>query len=67
MIVMQRDNIVAWEVVAPGQSGFIDPAGNKSEHYADQFDMYNKFGRKRVWFYADDVDLHKQSEVQLTY
>jgi len=67
MIVMQRNNIVAWEVVAPGQSAFIDSAGNKDEHYSDQFDMYNEFGRKRVWFYPQDVARHKQSEVYLSY
>jgi len=67
MIVMQRNKIVAWEVVAPGQNAFIDSAGNKSEHYSDQFDMYNEFGRKRVWFYPDDVAKHKQTEIGLTY
>jgi len=67
MIIMQRDNIVAWEVVAPGQSGFIDSAGNKSKHYSDQLEMYNEFGRKRVWFYPGDVAAHMQSEIRLTY
>ena len=67
MIVMQRDEIVAWEVVAPGQSAFIDAAGNKGEHYSDQFEMYKEFGRKRVWFYPQDVAKHKRSEVNLSY
>ena len=67
MIVMQRDAIVAWEVAPPGQNAFIGPDGNRSGHYADQFEMYHQFGRKRVWFYAADVESNKQSETILTY
>ena len=53
MIVMVRDAIVGYEVAPPGQSGFISPAGKKSAHYDDQFDMYNEFRRKRMWFYVE--------------
>jgi penicillin amidase len=67
MIVMQRDAIVAWEVAPPGQNAFISPDGSRSAHYADQFEMYHQFGRKRVWFYATDVETNKQSEEILTY
>lgn len=67
MIVMKRGAIVAWEVTPPGQSGFIAPDGAKAEHYDDQFELYHQFGRKRTWFYADDVEANKQSEVMLTY
>jgi penicillin amidase len=67
MIVMQRDAIVAWEVAPPGQSGFISPDGAKAEHYDDQFELYHQFGRKRVWFYADDVQANKKSEITLNY
>ncbi len=67
MIVMHRDAIVAWEVAPPGQNAFIGPDGSRSGHYADQFEMYHQFGRKRVWFYAADVEANKQSETILTY
>ncbi len=67
MIVMKRDAITAWEVTPPGQSGFISPTGETGEHYGDQIEMYHQFGRKRVWFYADDVEANKQSEISLTY
>ncbi len=67
MIVMQRDGIVAWEVAPPGQNAFVAPDGSRSRHYADQFDLYHQFGRKRVWFYATDVESNKQSETILTY
>jgi penicillin amidase len=67
MIVMHRDAIVAWEVAPPGQNAFISPDGTKGAHYDDQFEMYYRFDRKRVWFYADDVEASKQSEVTLHY
>lgn len=67
MIVMKRDAIVGYEVTPPGQSAFISPGGDKGEHYDDQFEMYYKFGKKRMWFYADDVEMNKKSEILLNY
>ena len=67
MIVMKRDSIVGYEVTPPGQNAFINPDGEKSAHYDDQFEMYYQFGKKRMWFYPDDVDKHKQSETFLAY
>ena len=67
MIVMKRDAIVGYEVTPPGQSAFISPDGDKGEHYDDQFEMYYKFGKKRMWFYADDVERNKKSEIRLNY
>jgi len=67
MIVMKRDAIVGYEVAPPGQSAFISPDGDKGEHYDDQFEMYYKFGKKRMWFYADDVEMNKKTEILLNY
>jgi penicillin amidase len=67
MIVMKRDAIVGYEVTPPGQNGFISPDGEKGAHYDDQFEMYNQFGKKRMWFYADDVETNKQSDIVLNY
>ncbi len=67
MIVMKRDAIVAWEVTPPGQNAFISPDGQASEHYSDQLEMYHRFGKKRVWFYAADVESNKQVEFFLNY
>jgi penicillin amidase len=67
MIVMKRDAIVAYEVAPPGQSGFISPDGRKSGHYDDQFEMYHRFERKRMWFYPDDVVNNRTSEVLIYY
>lgn len=65
MTVMRPGAIEGWEVTPPGQSGFIAPDGSRSPHYADQFDMYQRFDRKRMWFYQADVEAHAVSEVVL--
>ena len=67
MIVMRPGAIVGWEVTPPGQSGFIGQNGSKSPHYDDQFELYYQFGRKRTWFYPEDVEANKVSETVLTY
>ena len=67
MVVMNKDAIVAWEVTPPGQNAFIAPDGTKGPHFDDQFDLYSGFGRKRMWFYPEDVKANTQSEVILSY
>ncbi|MBT4522654.1 MAG: penicillin acylase, partial [Halieaceae bacterium] len=66
MMVMTADKVIGYEVVPPGQSGFISPAGEKHQHYEDQFDLYNTFGKRRIWFYPQDVEAHKVSETVIT-
>ena len=67
MIIMAPGNIVGWEIAPPGQSGFVSPSGETTPHYDDQFELYHQFGRKRMWFYAADVEANKRSEIVLMY
>lgn len=67
MIVMKEGAIVGWEVTPPGQNAFISPTGQKGPHYDDQFRMYHEFGKKRMWFYKEDVEAHKTSEETIVY
>ena len=67
MVVLRSDNIVAYEVTPPGQSGFVAPNGDRSEHFDDQLEMYNSFNRKRIWFYPEDLEPHMSSETVLRY
>jgi len=67
MMVMSEGAIVGWEVTPPGQDAFVSPEGEKGAHYDDQFEMYNSFGRKRMWFYAEDVEANKVSEEVISY
>jgi len=62
MVVMRENAIVGWEVTPPGQNAFIAPSGKKSPHYDDQLELYQSFGRKRMWFYAGDVQANKVKE-----
>ena len=67
MIVMRENAIVGWEVTPPGQNGFVSPSGERSAHYKDQLKMYHEFGKKRMWFYADDIEENKVSEEVINY
>jgi len=67
MTIFTSEGIIAYEVAPPGQSGFISIDGTQSEHYRDQVSLYQNFGRKRVWFYAGDVERNKKSETELRY
>lgn len=67
MIVMAEDAIVGWEVTPPGQNAFVSPTGEKNAHSDDQFEMYQNFGKKRMWFYAEDVEANKASEEVISY
>jgi len=67
MIVMQPDAIVGWEVTPPGQNAFNASGGTNNEHDDDQFEMYHQFGKKRMWFYPEDVEANKTSEIVLTH
>jgi penicillin amidase len=67
MIVMRENAIVGWEVTPPGQNAFVGPDGETGPHYDDQFEMYQNFGRKRMWFYTGDVQANKVSEEIINY
>ena len=66
MIVFTEEGVVGYEVTPPGQSGFIAPDGVRSRHATDQFELYENFGKKRMWFYAQDVEKNKQSEITIS-
>jgi len=67
MVIMNKDRIVAWEVTPPGQNAFISPDGKKGEHFDDQFELYYSYGKKRMWFYAEDVEANKTSQETISY
>lgn len=57
-----KGEVQAWDVVAPGQSGFVSPDGTPAKHYHDQLDLYKTFDRKSLWLSKQDVEAHKESE-----
>ncbi|EAR0813651.1 penicillin acylase [Salmonella enterica] len=54
--------VLAWDVVAPGQSGFVAQDGTVDKHYGDQLKMYETFGRKPLWLTPQEVNTHKESQ-----
>ena len=58
-------SVKAYDVVAPGQSGFVAPDGTPSPHYADQLPLYTDFGKKPLWHDAKDVQRQTRSTEQL--
>ncbi|GHA21589.1 penicillin acylase family protein [Oceanisphaera arctica] len=66
MTVFNGAEVKAYEVAAPGQSGFIAPDGTRSPHYRDQLDDFIEFRLKPVWLKPEDVAAASQSETVLT-
>ncbi|MFK7731966.1 MAG: penicillin acylase family protein [Pseudomonadales bacterium] len=65
MMLLQEDKIIGYEVVPPGNSGFISPQAEKDANFSNQFELYNKFQRKRLWFYRADVEANSVSSEKL--
>ena len=57
-----KSPVLAWDVVAPGQSGFIAPDGKTDKHYDDQLKLYETFGKKPLWLTVQEVEAHKGSQ-----
>lgn len=66
MTVFYSDRIEGYEIAPPGQSGFIAPDGTASPHMYDQLSLYENFGKKRMWFYYEDVKRNAKSKVLLS-
>jgi penicillin amidase len=65
--IFTADGVIGYEVVPPGQSGFIAPDGTKSPYYGNQLELYDTFQYKRTWLHAEDVEAHTESSVSLQY
>jgi len=57
--------VTGFEVVPPGQSGFIDPNGTKSKFYGNQLDFYDTFQYKQTWLDFEDINAHADSIIHL--
>ena len=55
LFVADGQTIQAWDVIPPGQSGFIDPQGQSSEHSGDQMKLFAQFAYKPVPFTVSEV------------
>ncbi len=55
-----------YEVVAPGQSGFIAPDGTRSKHFDDQLALYGNLDKKRTWLSPADVEANTAETIRLS-
>lgn len=61
LIVFKDIGVEGWDVVAPGQSGFIAQSGERSPHYDDQLSLYTSFGKKPLWHSEEEVRKNSKS------
>jgi len=66
MTILKSEGSIGYEIVPPGQSGFINPKGVKAKHFDDQYLMYLNLEKKRTWLYKKDVDAHAERQYTLT-
>ena len=57
--------VTGFDVVAPGQSGFVSIDGTKSSHYNDQLKLYENFEFKKMYFNKAELLKNKESVIQL--
>lgn len=67
LTVFTTAGVQGFEVVAPGQSGFIAPDGTRSKHFDDQLALYGDLKNKRTWLSDQDVDAHTVEKTHLSY
>ncbi|MPY22345.1 penicillin amidase [Shewanella sp. YLB-07] len=65
MTVFYTNKVAAYEVVAPGQSGFIDPHGLKAKHYNDQYKNFINFHLKPVSNEYDNLKIDSTDKTVL--
>ncbi len=66
-IVLGDSGVEFCDAAPPGQSGFVNPDGEKAAHYQDQLELYARFDCKRQWLRPDEVDAHAASTTRLRY
>jgi penicillin amidase len=55
MAVLGAVGVELYDIMPPGQSGFVAPDGTPSPHRNDQLALYGAYGRKRLWLTRDEA------------
>lgn len=63
LITFKDGHVTVCMVTPPGQSGFVDPDGEKSPHYDDQLALYENFECRPQAFLREDVQKVSQDRV----
>ena len=48
-------------VTPPGQSGFVSKDGKRSDHFADQIDLFKNYNYKNMLFDKGDILINSES------
>ena len=67
VVILGKDRVRGWNVVPPGQSGFVNLQNKTSPHYQDQLDLYVKFEYKPMLFTKQEVEGAAESKTILPY
>lgn len=65
LFVADDSGIKAFDVFAPGQSGFISPDGTQDPHFADQMTLYSRFEHMPVPFSKEEAEAAASSRTVL--
>lgn len=66
-VVLRPGAVGMCSVAAPGQSGFVDPAGRRDRHYGDQLALFQDFGCKPERLTPAQLDADLESTRTLRY
>ncbi len=67
LFIARGGSIEGYDVIPPGQSGYIGAHEKMSPHYADQMQMFSSFKYKPVPFERADIEKAATSVKQLNY
>lgn len=65
IFVAGDDGFTAYDVIPPGQSGFISPQKEKAAHTSDQMSLFTDYKYKQVFFSKQQIEAHAVDKVVL--
>jgi len=65
LFIARGDHFEAYDVIPPGQSGYLSMNGNTSEHSNDQMELFAGYRYKSIPFTRSDVEKSARSVKQL--
>jgi penicillin amidase len=67
IVELKKEGAEGMIVVPPGASAFVKPDGNRSPHYEEQLEMFDKFEYKPLLNKEDAIKAKAKSKLELTY
>ncbi|WP_299770162.1 penicillin acylase family protein [uncultured Pseudoteredinibacter sp.] len=64
LFIARGDRFEAYDSIPPGQSGFVNTAGEEDPHYRDQLEMFSQFKYKKIPASKDEI-LQSKHKIKL--